>query len=429
MRLATSNGRPNSPGRLHPLVLNTGLNLTSQVVFAGSMLVTSTLASRALGQSDRGVLALLVLTSIIMHVILDLGLEQGLTIRIADGSITAPDRQSVLRGLVTHGSIGLGVAIVVTTVATLAGNSSLAALGGRNAPLTIAACSLAVVQRDLTGLLYGYQRLAYVSLVRMAGALVVAGGTALLYWSGSASVTEYFGIYVAGAAVVTVALIVQLRSLLPRRSHQRSGRSIDWRMVSRTGLPYYGASLSNYVVSRFDSFLLGATRPPAELGLYSNAVNLAEVIWYFPGALAQVLLTHTRGKGNAHLCRKTVIVVIVVSSISTLVLGLSGQLLITVLFGSSFAASLTPLLLLLPGIVGMSCVRIGEIWLLIYGRARVVRTINSIAATAGAVLWWVTIPRFGVNAAAMVSSVLYCSMGLTFVFMTLQTTRTKHGVT
>jgi O-antigen/teichoic acid export membrane protein len=426
LRLATSNDRPNSPGRLHPLVLNTGLNFMSQAILAGSMLITSTLASRALGQSDRGVLALLILTSIVVHVVLDLGLEQGLTIKIADGSIATPDRQSVLRGLAKHGSMGLGIAIVVTTFATLAGNSPLAALGGRNAPLTIAACSLAVVQRDLTGLLYGYQKLAYVSLVRMAGALLIAGGTAMLYWLGSASVTEYFAIHVAGGAAVTAALIVQVRALLPRRSHQRSGRSIDWRMVSRTGLPYYGASLSYSVVSRFDSFLLGATRPPAELGLYSNAVNLAEVVWYFPGALGQVLLPHTRGKSDAHLCRKTVVVVFVVSSISTLALGLSGQFLITVLFGPSFIASLTPLLLLLPGIVGMSCVRIGEIWLLIYGRARVVRTINTISATAGAVLWWVTIPRLGMHAAAMVSSILYCSMGLAFICMLLKTTRTKH---
>ena len=83
------------------------------------------------------------------------------------------------------------------------------------------------------------------------------------------------------------------------------------------------------------------------------------------------------------------------------------------------------MLSLLPGAVGMSCMRIGETWLLIYGRARSVRMINTIAACAGVLLWWVTIPRYGLYAAALVSSVLYCSMGLASILILRRTMRAE----
>ena len=411
------------PGRLSPLVLDTGLNFVSQGFLSASMLVTSMLASRALGQSDRGILALLLLVPAILHLLVDLGLEQGLTMKVASGSLANPDRRAVARGLAGHACIGIAVAVAVVAAVSLVGGP-LAVLGGRNSPLTVTACALAVLQRDLTGLLYGYRRIAAVAVTRVAGGVAVAALTAVLFWLGRTSVTEYFAIYVAGMSGVGAAMAFQLRSLLPARSAP-DAVGVDWRLVSRTGRPFYGASLTYFAVSRFDSFLLGATRPPAELGLYSNAVNLAEVIWYFPGALGQVLLPHTGAKGDARLCRRTLVVVAVLSALSALALGLCGQLLISLLFGPAFAGALVPFLLLLPGAVGMSCVRIGEIWLVIYGRAKVVRTINTVAAAVGGLLWWVAIPRYGLHAAAAVSSVLYCSMGLASVVMVRSTIRAQ----
>jgi O-antigen/teichoic acid export membrane protein len=405
-----------------PLVVHAGVNFAGQAVYAGSALLASILATRALGRSDRGVLALLVLVPTLLQMLLDLGVEQGLMVRMVKGSLGAPGRRPLLRGLAAHGAIGAAVAAVVAVLAPLAGSTTLASLGGQNAPLVAAACALAVAQHDLSGLLYGYKKVPFVSLARMGAALAVTAASAVLYWRGRDSVGEYFTVHVAGLACVTGALALRLRALLPRPPRPAGG-SVDWPLVARTGLPFYGASLSNFVVARFDSFLLGATRPPAELGLYSAAVNLAEVLWYFPGALGQVLLPHTGAKGDARLCRRTLLAVALLSLASMLVVGTGGRLLITTLFGPSFSAAFTPLLLLLPGAVGMSCFRIGEVWLLIYGRVAAVRAINAVTAGGGVALWWLTIPRYGLHAAAAVSSVLYCSMGIVTTVALVRMTR------
>lgn len=425
MRVAAPNNRPAASWRQRPLVVNTGLTFISFGVLATCMLVASTLASRALGRSDRGILALLLLVPAVLHTLLDFGVEQGLTVRVANGSLTAVNRRSALRGIVGHGSIAAVVAAIIAALAPLIGNNSIAALGGRNAPLTVLACSLAVVQRDLTGWLYGHHKIPFVSVARMAGGLLVAGGSAVVYSLEVSSVTGYFLIYVAGTTVTAVLLALKLCATLPSRSQGLAGQPIDWQVTIRTGAPFYGASLSYYAVSRFDSFLLGATRPPAELGLYSNAVNLAEIIWYFPGALGQALLPHTASNADHRLCRKTLGLVFVISTATMMVLALSGQFVISTLFGSAFAASFTPMLLLLPGAVGMSCMRIGETWLLVYGRPEVVRTINAIAACAGTALWWATIPGYGLHAAAVVSSILYCSMGLVSILLLIRMTRAE----
>ena len=243
LRLPVVDRHSSLPGRLPALVFNTGLNFVSQVVFAASLLVASILTSHALGRSDRGLLALLILIPVIIHIILDLGFEQGLTVKLANGSLSNPERRSILYGLVGHGLLTVAVASAVTGVASLAQSSSLAVLGGRNAPLTVAACSLAVLQGDLTGLLYGHQRVAFVSVCRMAGAVTVAIGSAILYGCGRRSVTEYFAVYVAGMAGVTFLMGLRLRMLLPRAGIQ-AVNPVDWRLISRIGMPYFGASLT-----------------------------------------------------------------------------------------------------------------------------------------------------------------------------------------
>jgi O-antigen/teichoic acid export membrane protein len=88
-----------------------------------------------------------------------------------------------------------------------------------------------------------------------------------------------------------------------------------------------------------------------------------------------------------------------------------GKPLISILFGHEFLASYLPMLLMLPGIVGMSYARISQTWLLIYGRGRSVQRINLLAAGIATIGWVCTIPIYGLYAAAIVSSLAYAAMG------------------
>jgi O-antigen/teichoic acid export membrane protein len=424
-----SSDQSETAGRLRSIAVHTGLNFASQALFAGSTLVTSIIASRALGRTDKGVLAFLMLIPVLLQAFLDLGMEQGLTVRVANGSLASPSRRRILSGLVAHGLISLVIATGIVVVAPLVPSRTVAAVAGQKALLTVIACMLTVIQHDLAGLLYGYKKIPFVSLARMAAGTAVAGGSAVLYLTGSGSVIDYLGIYVAGTAALTAALALRLRPLLPRWPQDHEGRPIDWHIVSQAGLPFYGLKLTHFAMTRLDSLLLGATRPSAELGLYSNAVNLVEVMWYFPGALGQVLLPHTAGKPNRRLCTQTLLAVAVLSAVCGVVLGLAGHILIVALFGPSFAESFEPLVLLLPGAVAMSCARIGQVWLLIYDRAAVVRRINLLAAGTGSIVWWLAIPRYGLAAAALVSSILYTCVGIATVLLLLRVSGTHQDGT
>jgi stage V sporulation protein B len=410
--------------RLNPVVVHGLVSLTSQAVFAGSTLLTSVMTSRALGRADKGLLALLVLIPVVMQLLLDVGIEQGLTVKVAKGSLVNPRLHAALLGIMTHGLAGSLLAIVIISAAS--GKLSLAAIDGPTTSLFAAACALAIVQHDISGLLYGYKEIPFVSSARATGAAMITAGSAVLYTMGGHSVTEYFAVYVAGMAGLVAVLGLRLARLLVADPHARIGQTVRWRMVSRTGLPFYGANLSHIAVTRTDSLILGATRPSSELGLYSSAVNVAEFLWYLPSILAEVVLPHSIGNPNRRLCKRSLLMVFMISLITSVVLALTGRRLIVILFGDEFVGSFQPLLLLLPGAVAMSCARIGQVWLLIYGRAAAVRMINFIASITGATVWLVAIPRVGLMAAAIVSSGVYFAIGLATVIALLRTTRDQH---
>jgi O-antigen/teichoic acid export membrane protein len=109
--------------------------------------------------------------------------------------------------------------------------------------------------------------------------------------------------------------------------------------------------------------------------------------------------------------------VVITSLLGAVALAGTGQFLLKSLFGAQFATGYLPLILLLPGAVGMSCARMCQTWLLIYGHGRAVQHLNAWTAGAAALLWVITIPRYGLYAAAVVSSVVYGTLGISTAAM------------
>jgi O-antigen/teichoic acid export membrane protein len=148
-----------------------------------------------------------------------------------------------------------------------------------------------------------------------------------------------------------------------------------------------------YLNLTVDVYLVAALRPAAELGIYTLAIAIGEMLWNISSAMLWPALgpiahldRDEAARLAARICRHTVALV-----------------------GEPFAPTGDLLRILLPGIVAMSGkTALGSFVLLALGRTRALLAVHVASTVACAFICVVGLPRYGLAAAALGTSVTYC---------------------
>jgi len=166
-----------------------------------------------------------------------------------------------------------------------------------------------------------------------------------------------------------------------------------------------------------DVLMLRSMAGSQTTGWYKAALSLAEYVWAAPKALQMVLL-HTSStlwsedrrdeitNLATRISRYTLLLVLLLA----IGLGSLADAVVPLYYGEDFAVAATPLLLLLPGVVGFAVARplqaIGQG----SGRLRTLILAGGVAAGINLALNALLIPRFGMYGAAVATSTSYGSM-------------------
>ena len=121
------------------------------------------------------------------------------------------------------------------------------------------------------------------------------------------------------------------------------------------GVRAWLGTLADSLGFRIDQILLALIASEAALGFYVVAVNLSEILLYFPGAVSTALLPLAARSAAGPRLGQTLRAWRSAMYVTLASIVLSAALvppLIPLVFGSSFDASVTPFLLLLPGLSG-----------------------------------------------------------------------------
>lgn len=156
-------------------------------------------------------------------------------------------------------------------------------------------------------------------------------------------------------------------------------------------------------------------------GYYKAALSMAEFIWIVPLAL-QMLLLHSSStlwsEGRtaevtniaARLTRYTVLLVVLLA----VGLGALAHRVVPLYYGASFTAAVEPILLLLPGVIGFAVARPLQAICQGSGKIKILVIAISGSAFVNVLLNGIMIPLYGMNGAAIATSISYGSM---FVFL------------
>lgn len=396
------------------------LTVTSRVALTVFGLMASIISARALGEAGRGDYFFMVTLSATIVQFTNFGLPSAATYYVAQDRKLAPS----IIGNATWISVvaAAGTGVLVAVLAHAAG-----ALQNTPVSFLLLAAFLAAPTLFFTivaNVLTGQERFAHFNLLEAlsrAVALVAVVVAAVV----GAGARGFVGATIAAWAIASLA--TGWSALRGSRVHLRFDRELFGRGF-RYSTKAYLITLLAFLVLRANIFLLRRHFGPAELGLYSVAAQISDVLAIVPQSIALVLFPRlVREKENRwaqtrRAALTTGAVMVVVCGLAAIV----GGPVIRLLYGASYASSANVLRIMLPGVVCLAVANIISQYLGAEGNPRILLAVWGGAAALVVGLSLLLVPDHAGAGAAAALSVTY-ALVLVAIFVVAQRYRQGAG--
>lgn len=388
-----------------PTAMDSASSLAASLLGFALSIPTSVLIARAVGPSGKGVVTL-VGSVVAQTIVLSLGVEGALIRYGGSNQFATRDLAGASLGIAAW--IGpLGALLATAIFGTLFAQTIPAEFEGVAYMATIAIPVL-LASGYLQSLMVATGRIIEVSgigLLHAVLSLVVAGSVFLLGWGVRGILSLNVAVIVLVAAIVCA--ICFRTGILPARN--------PWAWPLKRQLIGYGlrghiGSVFQSLNNRFDFFVLGVTLPASALGIYSVSVTATEVLLLIPTFIGSIVAQRAASESNEAATLFTLRATRLTSTamvLAGIALFLVAAPLINVLFGPAFSRAVRPIGILLPGMWALG------LWKNITNDflGRGVPQYKSYTAAAAFVVTVVAnlllVPAFGINGAALASTIAY----------------------
>lgn len=371
------------------------------------------IVARTLGPDGKGILAVALLAPSLLAQILGGGISISTIYFAGSRTIGIPVLvgHSVTFALVGTlagaGLIGLVLWIMPTGSAILGVPLDLLLLGSIGVPLLI-------LTRSFVGILHGQRRILTVNALQLLSVAVTLCLTYLFLAMANGGEANVVTAWLLGLIAMALVTAILLRkeggTLRPGWDSKTAAKLISFGARSQI------ASLFYHFALRLDIFLLSYFLGPAEVGIYSVSVRLAELLWHLPTAVSFVIIPMAARSSTKQMNSFTPRVLrwtLGLTLLGALALAIVGRPLIRLVFSEAFTAAYVPLLLLLPGVVLMGGVQILFNEIIGRGFPQFSSLIAGFSLVLILVLDLLMIPRYGMAGAAVASTATY---SISFIF-------------
>jgi O-antigen/teichoic acid export membrane protein len=389
---------------------HTLMTLLTQAVVLALGFATNVALARLLGASGKGVVTIARLFPFFVGMIIALGIDDANVFLL--GSRRFRHRNvfsNTLYLTLTVGLVATGLLLIFRgpILAHLLKN-----LSETDYLVTVLAVPFFLFVRYAMSILQGQSDFAHFNLLS-----VIRFSSLLLFSLFFILVLKYgvlggiFGIpcSLAFSAVLALVFLLRIGRPAPLPDMSLFKQSLIYGVKAEPGV------LFSFFNRRLDMFIVNFFLTSSAVGYYSVSVALAELLWNVPNAFAVTLFPKVSGYGDtqgneftAALARSLLFVMIV----SALILALLARWIIRLAFGAEFLASLLSLWILLPGVVGWGMTRILCARFQGKGKPEYGTGLTVISVVLTVVLDLVLIPRYGIEGAAIASTVAYGVSGV-----------------
>jgi O-antigen/teichoic acid export membrane protein len=365
--------------------------------------------ARGLAPSDRGAVAFLTVTALVVTRISRFGVTEATMVFAARTPSGRPELLSnlLLASFVTAcGSVLLvsgGMLVVHSARPEGVGDRELAILAG------------ALLASSLVDAGYSF----LLGCGRFRPHALVTSSASWLYALLLGLVWQLQGLTVARAVLAwTVAQAFRgIALLLACLWDVRPGRPrLDLLRESITfGLRAWIGTLARFFTFRLDQILMAFIASEAALGVYAVAVNASEVLFYVPQAMASAILPLVSASQREQRVDETLGAfrsLVLVTGASVIVAYALGPVLMPLVFGHAYEASVVPFFWLLPGALGYAALGVFSSSLLAADAPGRSSLGPLVALVSGVGLDILLIPLFGATGAAAAASASFVLGGL-----------------
>ncbi|MDM7914375.1 MAG: oligosaccharide flippase family protein, partial [Candidatus Eisenbacteria bacterium] len=373
-------------------------------LFAGA--VTNVIVARALGPTGKGILSLI---NYAVFVAAQIGLL----------GMPAASIQLIGKGRHGKGEVAAAVTIVALAAGVVCGLAVWLLLPryAGTIPLTsgmVAAAAILVLpsllRGDLSGIFMALGRIRAYNLAYALPTIVWTAVAFVLLVPMHGTVEQAVLAWAALQALGGLGTLAwAFRMAPPRFRLEELGPTI--RAAFAFGLPAWAATLIWVLVMRIEGFVLAAYRDAAEVGLYSVAVLIAEVLLNVPRAMNVSLnrrFAAGEGESVGRLARRASgngVVLVLIGAVAAAALA---PFVVPLLFGSDFRGSVGPLWVLLPGTVILAFATPLSLYLLQQkGKPAWTGAASFAGLVANVAFCFLWIPRYGALGAAAASTAGY----------------------
>jgi O-antigen/teichoic acid export membrane protein len=370
------------------------------IAFSGVSGITGVIAARALGPYERGLLATAVIWSSVIGMVGAYGTPNAATYLVARDP--GRPRRSAATVMAVGAAVGAAVSLIGVAV------SLLIVPGAASSPLAIAFANVlpSTVLGAALGSILGLGQYRNWGKFRLVGPVLALIGVVVvtqLGWRNAIAVTVVTAIATI-LQLAALAFALRRRDLMhrPSRALVKPTVAYMWRnVVSGTGW-----LISNHL----DLLILTLVVAPRLVGIYAVSVSFGALIQPIASSSGSVMLKRVAAGGEPavreSLPRALATCVAIAVTAGTVVF-IAAPFLVTHLFGAGFEDAVTPLRILLVGMVALSTSAVLADTLRGLGRPLAPARAELIGAIATLLLLPALLPPFGIVGAAIASTLSY----------------------
>lgn len=382
--------------------------------------VISIITVRALGPEDAGRLSLLFLIPALSVTLGRMGIGEAIN---HYANSTTPTRL-IINSFFLSLLMGALLPLLAASMLYLLNGLFLKEVEERYITLIIFFIPLFLFSDYLISLLQGLYRINYRNTV-----LVVQYALNLILLTVIAVVFK-LSLFSALAASITALFIGALLSAIYLfREVEPNDARLDAGLMKRLlhfGLRSHVGNVLKYLSYRGDLLIVGYFLTPASVGHYVAAVTLAEIVWKIPDAIGTVLLPRVAmmSKEDARLftprvCRR---ILLTMAFVCLAVLLLSERI-VLLTFGAEYLPSSPALVLLAPGILAFAVWKILANDIIAQGHPFQYSYASAATLLTMIAMDLYLIPRYGVNGAAIASTVSYTAGTVAMIVLYVRITK------
>jgi len=382
------------------------------------VLITSVIVTRFLGADSKGIYVFMAMIGAVILPIMLLGIGNGIQYYISKGVYQVKEAaiSTYLAGLVT--SIAVGAFIFFLWQNSLFGET------GNSATIDILLCFLISLPFDSITytsrfLLTGdsqFLLLNKLSIVNVVLSTIILG---ILVFSLSDK------LFAAAIGLNSVKIIIALTTLgiVIKKYQPVFGVNTKYlREIYDYGLKSWLGNIAGRANDSLDQLIIGAFVSPGNLGIYSVAYSVVNLLLIPSNAVSPVLFNEI-GRANdlkksAQLSAKVHKALFILVALMGIFLCACGYWLIMLMYGKEFIDAYIPMLILIPGMLFYAVSRrVLQKFLAANGYPLKTSTVQIVGAISGVGMYILLIPKYTIIGAAIGSTIAYLVSMLTAYFI------------